>query len=63
VRFLLYQGFQEFSAPPRGHVMPLASGPADLGQVNEGFEDLDPLYSRLRPWVDNSRGRGQTHKR
>jgi hypothetical protein len=29
--------------------MPLASGPADIGQVNEGFENLDALYSRLSP--------------
>jgi hypothetical protein len=30
-------------------MMPFASGPADIGQINEGFEDLDPLFSRLRP--------------
>jgi len=29
--------------------MTLASGPTDIRQVNEGFEKLDPLYSRLRP--------------
>jgi hypothetical protein len=29
--------------------MPLASSPTDIGQVSEGFEDLDPLYSSLRP--------------
>jgi hypothetical protein len=28
--------------------MPFASGPPDIGKVNEGFEDLEPLYSRLR---------------
>jgi len=28
-------------------MMPLASGSADIGQIREGVEDLDPLYSGL----------------
>jgi hypothetical protein len=29
--------------------MPLARGLVDIRQVNEGFEDLDPLHSGLKP--------------
>jgi hypothetical protein len=29
--------------------MPLASGPADIRQVSEGFEDLNALCRRLKP--------------